>query len=199
MSSGSKHVFPVTLVKFNLYYHYVAFMFIPVLALFPFSIYFLYPLLPLAFIGPALPLTVPLVINVYIVLGKHYSVTIYALSYLSWFIALFLVVASYFLYKGTLKRRESRRWPIALPIIWAYPVPIMIYTVAACHKYFLKALTGEEVFRSYHFPGAIERMMTLIFIGLFIAVTYTAINIYTHIMLVKNQRTHGYLSIVAST
>ncbi len=170
--------FSTTFYKFNLWYHFIAFILI-------FAVCF-YSFLLLAFICPALPLTASLALNTYITLGEHYSTIMYDLDTLLWHVSFIFVIISYFLYyRDTLRRRESRRWLIVLPVLQAYPTPIIAYTVIIYRDYFLKALMGEKVFISYHWPGAMESIMVLLFIGLFIAIAYTAINVYMHVRLVK--------------
>ncbi|WFO75188.1 hypothetical protein J4526_08980 [Desulfurococcaceae archaeon MEX13E-LK6-19] len=165
-------------------------MLFPLMVLLPFTIYLFFPLLLLLFIGPALLFAAPLTLTLLVTLEDFkgpYLMIIYIVYYISGILALILVTASYFLYRGALKCMESRRWLIVLPIIWAYPIPIMAYTVVTHYEYFLKALMGDkEVFGGYHFPGAWGMLLLLIFIGLIIAIVYATINIYVHIKLVRH-------------
>jgi len=108
---------------------------------------------------------------VHAVLSKESSTITYMLVTSSWWVAVLLLAASYFLYRGALRGTESPKWLIVLPATWSYPIPVMVYIIAIHYDYFLRVLRGEEIFHSYHFPGVIE-----LSIGLIIATTYTTTN-----------------------
>jgi len=184
MSSNSRSVFP-SFIRFNLYYHYVALAFIPLIFI-PFFGFLLYPLLLFVFIGPALPLASLISILIYMSLGEQYSSVIaYVLFIISWYVPIFLIVLSYVKYRDALRGLASPKWLIILPITWAYPIPIMAYTIAIYHEYFLRVLRGERIFNSYRFPGVMEGTMLTLFVGFFIALIYTSVNIYMHYKLYK--------------
>jgi len=91
----------------------------------------------------------------------------------------------YVKYRDALRGLASPKWLIVLPITWAYPIPIMAYTIIIHHEYFLRVLRGERIFNSYRFPGVMEGAMLTLFVGFFIAVIYTSVSIYMHYKLYK--------------
>ncbi len=152
------------LYKFNLFYHFIGIILIPIACMyfFPLITVVFYPILFLAFIGPVLSMVTSLVLIIHFILNGDYSETAFLIDNIAMFVSTSVIIVSYVLYKRALTHKKYWKLLIILPVLWTYPIPIMIYTVLVHYSMFLQVIMGKTIFNSYHFPGVIKGIMSVI-------------------------------------